>query len=1110
MKDRAKALFVLALLSVAVPTWAYEVRTHEELSAAAVTKSALSTSVPATLGLEPLPDAQRFPNSKGIQRTVIELFRDGARFEDDDSRPLNHFYDPYLNRGLFVFGKARGHKSPDWSLEDPETIVEQENSFEDARQYFYQALTLPIEVERNKNWGMTFQTLGHVIHHLQDMAQPQHVRNDPHCDATFPCRIPGALFGLYSPSFYEKYTDELLTQLPLSTDNGYEKPVSFSNVRDFWHTEDGKGMADYTNRGFVSGGTNFDKTTAPNAYPTPNYYLAQEWEANANDLLQQAGLPIPDECKGDAPCVMTFYRSDVYDRYRATASGINEKTSTWSIFDHELKLHKNTFTRTDPDTGQPYTSNQLFSLNRFNVEDAHKFLIPRAVAYSAGLIDYFFRGKLEAIDASYVSGGIRLRVKNAITDPALENEVMYSADSAVVMTQKYKDIDGLTKVFVSPSISLAQGLSPGQTSQSYYVFSLPTIPSSAVDVEYRLVFRGKLGEEEGAVAVGEVDPSSGFAFQPNYLPVDGIGGNRVIHKSDNNWVLASDRNNLTGNIDWKGWYQDGKPTRVLSWMGPKSRYFSSSVYPEEFGPNIFQNGELFAVAPLPVLGAALMKDSEGSEWLVAICLDHGWTTDVVFRKPNKKSASPALYDPTTAVDGWQQIGKFAPENGRGYANVPWFFNGDGTEAQTMRNAERPVGGDIKEMLFDNDNYTVVSAAPWKTRHLDRLKIEIADRVATISNPRNGTISRDSSVLYDRRVDCVQNCTEAEWKAVKPICYWVGAGVEKYKEAAADGPIYETIWRPKAEYVEAQQGSYVVAVDYQDSRQVLAEHIIDKKESDLMETYYHNYQIICSANEGNRLSFQVPSGHTSWWKHKYSSKVNNRLRVADKEYSLETYDFDIESLTTDLIWESGHFQRNQDFHSPTTKRRLIQYLDLRNDTVLYSEESRSYYKVAEPQSPADVPKMGYDKVTTYALQHGNTRHQLVERSFVGINSDWYFDPEVYPPVLDWYDRQTDTWSPVSMFTTDNLTGVFGYPVVPVRKGIRSRLYFGHIEMPSYLSTSGFTGGIAFDAEGNIFASLEYRDKDDQVRYFNYLSGGDLQTLIPLAPENAHYYPVGVIK
>ena len=102
----------------------------------------------------------------------------GARFEDDFPRFLNHFYDPIYNRPLTVLGIAAGERSPDWALEDNTDFGKQEFSLRHAREYLYKALTLPTKPERDKHFGLTFQTLGQVIHHVQDMAQPQHVRND--------------------------------------------------------------------------------------------------------------------------------------------------------------------------------------------------------------------------------------------------------------------------------------------------------------------------------------------------------------------------------------------------------------------------------------------------------------------------------------------------------------------------------------------------------------------------------------------------------------------------------------------------------------------------------------------------------------------------------------------------------------------------------------------------------------------------------------------------------------------------------------------------------------------------------------------------------------------
>jgi len=119
----------------------------------------------------------KFKNTDGKDRNISELIGDGSNFEDNLPRPLNHFYDPLHDAPL-----AGGHKSPDWALEQPAEIAEQEFSLKDAGDYLYRALTLPSLQERKQYFGRTFETLGHIIHHLQDMAQPQHVRNDAHCD----------------------------------------------------------------------------------------------------------------------------------------------------------------------------------------------------------------------------------------------------------------------------------------------------------------------------------------------------------------------------------------------------------------------------------------------------------------------------------------------------------------------------------------------------------------------------------------------------------------------------------------------------------------------------------------------------------------------------------------------------------------------------------------------------------------------------------------------------------------------------------------------------------------------------------------------------------------
>lgn len=196
-------LFALCLLITASSlALSYEPETtHRTMSRAAANQSSLGQlpRVLQDLGLKRFGEAQGFSSPYSSSRRLInEIIEDGARAEDAGARAFDHFFDPVRDAPL-TFGVALGATSPDWALARSARFPTQQNSYTDARRYFLQALTAPLEEARNLAWGKTFASLGHVIHHLQDMAQPQHVRNDMHCDSLIVC-LP---IGLYRPSRYE-------------------------------------------------------------------------------------------------------------------------------------------------------------------------------------------------------------------------------------------------------------------------------------------------------------------------------------------------------------------------------------------------------------------------------------------------------------------------------------------------------------------------------------------------------------------------------------------------------------------------------------------------------------------------------------------------------------------------------------------------------------------------------------------------------------------------------------------------------------------------------------------------------------------------------------------
>jgi hypothetical protein len=484
-------------------SFAFEIETHADISERAVNASVLSQlDVLNDLGLQYsiVDDRQKFPNGRLDTRTVVDLFRDGARFEDDLPRPGNHFYNPLKEQQVPASAFT---PSPNWAIDGEGDSSTTKFSFTAARQYMYEALTDPSESYRRAQFGLLFRSLGQVIHHIQDMAQPQHTRMDLHCDLFLPC----AFAGQYAPSLFEKYTNfgSIRRDLPFlgyAPTYGPSDTATLNSARKFWHTEDRKGIADYSNRGFVSAGTNFDK---PGLFPSPVLDAA----AVENQDIQ--ALCAEEAAKG-RPCLnpnltgtITFFGTTVEDKLRPSTNVVNPRTSTYSVFDPDLTK-----------AGRA----PVFSLNRFNFYAAHDLLIPRAVGYSAGLINYFFRGRLDVEP----TGPGTFSVKNLSPEPMLGMFELYYDDAQNNRKQvaiSRCQIGGIDVAVEEGKCNDAALASVNTDADARLVidFGVPTDPPPKAIGEYMLVFSGELGEEKPAdgergAVVGKaiVNPYSGVLY----------------------------------------------------------------------------------------------------------------------------------------------------------------------------------------------------------------------------------------------------------------------------------------------------------------------------------------------------------------------------------------------------------------------------------------------------------------------------------------------------------------------------------------------------------------------------------------------------------------------
>ncbi|MEK6776948.1 MAG: hypothetical protein AABY87_08720, partial [bacterium] len=156
-------------------------------------------------------------------------------------------------------------------------------------------------------------------------------------------------------------------------------------------------------------------------------------------------------------------------------------------------------------------------------KDYASLLLPRAVGYSAGLLNYFFRGSIEiSLPDSGVyattddpnlgfttitlqarnntpnneempDGSIELVVKYrlALEDPFQSKAVLTTEDFYYIVVQ---ESNGIRSIPRNTSLDLTFDLNPA-------------IPLYATDVYLQIVYNGKLGNEDGAVAVGFKDIS---------------------------------------------------------------------------------------------------------------------------------------------------------------------------------------------------------------------------------------------------------------------------------------------------------------------------------------------------------------------------------------------------------------------------------------------------------------------------------------------------------------------------------------------------------------------------------------------------------------------------
>jgi len=144
----------------------------------------------------------------------------------------------------------------------------------------------------------------------------------------------------------------------------------------------------------------------------------------------------------------------------------------------------------------------VFSLDEKCWKDYAAKLVPRAVGYSAALLDYFFRGKIEISSAQLGYNPTRRDI-DSIT--LLARNVTENSEEmqqgTVDLVLKYRNWNEQEYHHTVTRIGGASSI-PRDEGEEFVVYLSEPVPIETVEVKAFLVFKGKLGLENGGIGVG--------------------------------------------------------------------------------------------------------------------------------------------------------------------------------------------------------------------------------------------------------------------------------------------------------------------------------------------------------------------------------------------------------------------------------------------------------------------------------------------------------------------------------------------------------------------------------------------------------------------------------
>lgn len=535
-----KIKYILILyFCLLVNLFAHDQIVHQEITAHAENAAYADSSAYADFINTISSDIPRLPqpNQKG---GVFQSMVDGSYDEDwadqdaGGKRSLNHFYDPLTGLGLSETPPdkpyAGGIGNPSFLWASTSNCIginfpgvtrfnfgENENtsniwSWPNARGYEWLGLTAATQLERQTNLDNMFRAIGQVMHLLEDTTQPQHVRNEQHLDKF----VKGISTPWRSP--IEDYGQDHWQTLNYGDGSMLNwRNAGFTKLEDFWnrHKYDGSSSA-----ALVA-----DANEDPNG--GPNTLGLAEW-CNANFLgarhMYADYYPKGDIRRYPYPSLHSTDYSQIQAKFPAAVHPIGLKNGQFgpSIYVNKTGdgIQFNDISRLTY-IGASFPYSQLMTIYDDNVlSNYHNLLIPKAVKYAAGVIDYYFRGTMDVNSTDNGDGTFTLTIVNTSSQD-------FSGGAFHLF---YDDANGNRTELTSGDFD-ASGYSGSLASNDSFDAIVTSQTNAA---RYVLVYQGTIGTASGqpsdpvdaniAIAVKDVTASLCWFNEQEDGTVDCYGG----------------------------------------------------------------------------------------------------------------------------------------------------------------------------------------------------------------------------------------------------------------------------------------------------------------------------------------------------------------------------------------------------------------------------------------------------------------------------------------------------------------------------------------------------------------------------------------------------------